>query len=77
MEGMLEYIAKGLVDKPDEVRIVRTERDGALVFELHVAPDDVGKVIGRQGRIVRALRTLVRAAGGRVNQRALLEVVED
>jgi predicted RNA-binding protein YlqC (UPF0109 family) len=47
------------------------------VFELHVAPDDVGKVIGRQGRVVRALRTLVRAAGGRANQRALLEVVEE
>ena len=77
MEGMLEYVAKGLVDKPDEVRVIRTERDGAVVFELHVAPDDVGKVIGRQGRIVRALRTLVRAAGGRMNQRALLEVVED
>jgi uncharacterized protein len=77
MESMLEYVAKGLVDKPDEVRVVRTERDGALVFELHVAPEDVGKVIGRQGRIVRALRTLVRAAGGRMNQRALLEVVED
>ena len=74
---MLEYITKGLVDKPDEVRVVRSEREGALVFELHVAPDDVGKVIGRQGRIVRALRTLVRAAGGRMNQRALLEVVED
>ena len=74
---MLVYVAKGLVDKPDEVRVVRTERDGAVVFELHVAPDDVGKVIGRQGRIVRALRTLVRAAGGRMNQRALLEVVED
>jgi uncharacterized protein len=77
MEGMLEYVAKGLVDKPDDVRVVRTERDGAVVFELHVAPDDVGKVIGRQGRIVRALRTLVRAAGGRMNQRALLEVVSD
>ena len=77
MEGMLEYVAKGLVDKPDEVRVVRTERDGAVVFELYVAPDDVGKVIGRQGRIVRALRTLVRASGGRVNQRALLEVAGD
>ena len=74
---MLEYLAKGLVDKPDEVRVVKTERNGSVVFELHVAPDDVGKVIGRQGRVVRALRTLVRAAGGRVNQRALLEVVED
>jgi predicted RNA-binding protein YlqC (UPF0109 family) len=77
MESMLEYLAKGLVDKPDDVRVVKTERDGAVVFELHVAPDDVGKVIGRQGRIVRALRTLVRAGGGRVNQRALLEVVEE
>jgi uncharacterized protein len=76
MEGMLEYVAKGLVDKPDEVRVVKTERDGAILFELHVAPDDVGKVIGRQGRVVRALRTLVRAAGGRANQRALLEIVE-
>jgi predicted RNA-binding protein YlqC (UPF0109 family) len=73
---MLEYVAKGLVDKPDEVRVVKTERDGAVVFELHVAPDDVGKVIGRQGRVVRALRTLVRAAGGRANQRALLEVID-
>ena len=74
---MLEYLAKGLVDKPDDVRVVKTERDGAVVFELHVAPDDIGKVIGRQGRIVRALRTLVRAGGGRVNQRALLEVVDE
>ena len=73
---MLEYVAKGLVDKPDEVRVVKTERDGAILFELHVAPDDVGKIIGRQGRVVRALRTLVRAAGGRANQRALLEIVE-
>jgi predicted RNA-binding protein YlqC (UPF0109 family) len=77
MEGMLEFLAKGLVDKPDEVRVVRTERDGAVLFQLHVAPEDVGKVIGRQGRVVRALRTLVRAAGGRVNQRALLEVVDE
>ena len=77
MESTLEYLAKGLVDKPDDVRVVKTERDGAVVFELHVAPDDVGKVIGRQGRIVRALRTLVRAGGGRVNQRALLEVVDE
>lgn len=74
---MLEYLAKGLVDNPDEVRVVRSERDGAVVFQLRVAPEDLGKVIGRQGRIVRALRTLVRAAGGRMNQRALLEIVED
>ena len=76
-ERLVEELARRLVDAPDEVRVERGERDGVAVLRLHVAPDDVGKVIGRQGRIVRALRTLVRAAGGRMNQRALLEVVED
>jgi predicted RNA-binding protein YlqC (UPF0109 family) len=72
---LVEYLAKGLVDKPDEVRVERVERDGAVVLELHVAADDVGKVIGRQGRTARALRTLVRASGARSNERALLEIV--
>jgi uncharacterized protein len=75
MQELVEYLAKGLVDKPDEVRVERVEKDGALVLELHVAPYDVGKVIGRQGRIARALRTIVRAAGARSNERALLEIV--
>ena len=75
MQELLEYLAKGLVDKPDEVRVERIEREGAVVLELHVAPDDVGKVIGRQGRIARALRTIVRASGARSNERALLEIV--
>jgi uncharacterized protein len=75
VEELLEYLAKGLVDKPDEVRVERIEREGAVVLELHVAPDDVGKVIGRQGRIARALRTIVRASGSRSNERALLEIV--
>jgi uncharacterized protein len=75
MEDLVEYLAKGLVDNPDEVRVERVERDGALVLELRVAPDDVGKVIGRQGRIARALRTIVRASGARSNERALLEIV--
>ena len=75
MEELVEYLAKGLVDKPDEVRVERVERDGAIILELHVAPDDVGKVIGRQGRVARALRTLVRASGARSNERALLEIV--
>jgi uncharacterized protein len=75
MQELVEYLAKGLVDKPDEVRVERIEKDGALVLELHVAPDDVGKVIGRQGRTARALRTIVRAAGARSNERALLEIV--
>ena len=75
MEELVEYLARGLVDKPDDVRVVRTERDGSVVLELHVAPEDVGKVIGRQGRIARALRTIVRASGARSNERALLEIV--
>jgi predicted RNA-binding protein YlqC (UPF0109 family) len=76
MEEMLEYLARNLVDKPDEVRVERTERDGAVVLRLHVAEEDIGKVIGRQGRIARALRTLVRASGGRQHERALLEIVD-
>ena len=75
MEELVEYLARGLVDQPDEVRVVRSEREGNVVLELHVAPDDVGKVIGRQGRIARALRTIVRASGARSNERALLEIV--
>jgi uncharacterized protein len=76
MEDLVEYLARGLVDQPDEVRVVRSEREGNVVLELHVAPDDVGKVIGRQGRIARALRTIVRASGARSNERALLEIVD-
>ena len=76
MEDLLEYLAKSLVDEPDAVRVVRSEREDAVVLELHVAPDDVGKVIGRQGRVARALRTLVRASGGRRHERAVLEIVD-
>jgi predicted RNA-binding protein YlqC (UPF0109 family) len=58
------------------VRVERTERDGAVVIRLHVASDDVGKVIGRQGRVIRALRTIVRASGTKSGERRLLEIVE-
>jgi predicted RNA-binding protein YlqC (UPF0109 family) len=75
VKELVEFLAKGLVDSPDEVHVERVERDGAVVLELHVAPDDVGKVIGRQGRTARALRTVVRASGARSNERALLEIV--
>jgi uncharacterized protein len=64
------------VDEPDAVRVEEVERDGAIVLQLHVAKDDVGKVIGRQGRIARALRTVVRASAARREQRVLLEIVE-
>jgi hypothetical protein len=76
VEELLDYLARNLVDRPDEVRVERTERDGAVVLRLHVAEDDLGKVIGRQGRIARALRTLARASGGRRQERTLLEIVD-
>ena len=75
MEDLLEYVARNLVDSPDEVRVTRSERDGAVVLELHVAQDDLGKVIGRHGRIARALRTVVRASGAKTGERVLLEIV--
>jgi hypothetical protein len=75
VEELVEYLARGLVDKPDEVRVERVERNGATVLELHVAQDDLGKVIGRQGRVARALRTIIRASGARSNERTLLEIV--
>jgi predicted RNA-binding protein YlqC (UPF0109 family) len=75
MAELLEYLARRLVDEPDAVRVEQVEEADATVLRLHVAPDDVGKVIGRQGRIARALRTVVRAgsAGGR---RVQLEIVD-
>jgi predicted RNA-binding protein YlqC (UPF0109 family) len=73
---LLEELARRLVDEPDAVRVEQAEGDdGALVLRLHVAEDDVGKVIGRQGRIARALRTLVRAGGPQAGRRLQLEIV--
>lgn len=76
MAELLEWIARRLVDEPDAVRVETEEREDAVVFHLHVAPDDVGKVIGRQGRLARALRSLVRAAGARADRRFLLEIAD-
>jgi len=75
VEDLLEYLARNLVDSPEEVRVTRSERDGAVLLELHVAQDDLGKVIGRHGRIARALRTVVRASGAKTGDRVLLEIV--
>jgi uncharacterized protein len=73
---LVEYLARRLVDEPDAVRVEEVEQDGDTVLRLHVAKDDVGKVIGRQGRIARALRTVVRASAARNRGRVLLEIVE-
>jgi uncharacterized protein len=76
MAELLEWIARRLVDEPDAVRVETEEREDAIVYRLHVAPDDVGKVIGRQGRLARALRSIVRAAGARADRRFLLEIAD-
>ena len=74
--ALVEYLARQLVDDPDAVRVEEHEREGTLVLELHVAEDDVGKVIGRGGRIVRALRTVVRASAVREGRRVLVEIAD-
>jgi uncharacterized protein len=73
---LLEYLARQLVDEPEAVRVETLEEEGAVLLRLHVAQDDVGKVIGRQGRLARALRGIVRASAERPHQRVLLEIVE-
>ena len=75
-EDLLAWIARQLVDDPDAVRVETEEREDTVVLRLHVAPDDVGKVIGRQGRLARALRTVVRAGGARARRRYVLEIVD-
>ncbi len=76
MADLLVWIARRLVDDPDAVRVDEIERDDATILQLYVAPDDRGKVIGRAGRIARALRTIVRASSARSRQRIVLEIVE-
>jgi predicted RNA-binding protein YlqC (UPF0109 family) len=73
---LLEELARRLVDEPDAVRVEEVEYSDVTVLRLHVAPGDVGKVIGRQGRIARALRTVVRASAGRGNRRVQLDIAD-
>ena len=77
MRDLVEYLARALVDRPEDVSVEEFEEDdGTIVFELTVADDDVGKVIGRNGRTVNALRTVVRASAVRHNRRVLVDVVD-
>jgi predicted RNA-binding protein YlqC (UPF0109 family) len=73
---LLEELARQLVDDPEAVRVETVDEPDARVLRLHVAPDDLGKVIGRQGRIARALRTIVRAGAARERRRLVLEIVD-
>jgi predicted RNA-binding protein YlqC (UPF0109 family) len=76
MREAIEKIVKLLVDESDAVDIRELERNGATMIEVRVAPGDVGKIIGKQGRTIRALRSLARIAGAKKNHRYLLEIVE-
>ena len=74
MKGLLEVIAKSLVDNPDEVVVTEKESEKGLVLELKVAPSDMGKVIGKQGRIAKAIRSVVKAAASRENKQVSVEI---
>lgn len=76
MKELVESIAKALVDHPDDVRVRAVEGEQVTVLELKVAPDDLGKVIGRQGRTAKSIRTLLGAAGMKLKKRFTLEILE-
>ncbi len=75
-EDVLEYVAKSLVDNPDDVSVTPVEEDGETVLELRVHPDDMGKVIGKRGRTAKAIRTMVKAAATREGTMVAVEIVE-
>lgn len=76
MRELIEFLAKSLVDNPDEVSVHSHDRDQQTVFELEVAPPDLGKVIGRQGRTARAMRTVLNAAGQKTRRRYSLDILD-
>jgi len=73
---LVEYIAKSLVDYKDKVIVNETETDKSITIELHVAPEDMGKVIGKQGKIAKAIRTVVKAASTKENKKVIVEIIQ-
>ena len=76
LRELIDYLARGLVDYPEEVEVEEVEETDALVFELKVAEEDLGKVIGKQGRTAKALRTILSAASAKTRRRVILEILE-
>lgn len=76
MKELVEYIVRSLVDNPDEVRVQETRSEKVTILELRVAPSDVGKVIGRQGRIIKSVRAILNSVATKENKKAILEVLE-
>jgi predicted RNA-binding protein YlqC (UPF0109 family) len=75
MKELIEYIARSIVDKPEEVKVTEEATEDGIVLRLQVAPEDTGKVIGKEGRIAKAMRTLLRVAAIRKGTRATLEII--
>ena len=75
MKELVEVIAKSLVDYPNEVVVTETEKEKAIVIELHVAASDMGKVIGKQGRIAKAIRPVVKAAASKSEKKVVVDIV--
>jgi predicted RNA-binding protein YlqC (UPF0109 family) len=75
LKELIEYMAKALVDDPDQVQVEEIEGTSATIYELRVGPEDMGRVIGKQGRVANAMRTLLRAAAARQGRRVTLEIV--
>jgi hypothetical protein len=77
MKELVEYLVKALVDKPEEVKISQTEGESVTILEIRVASDDAGKVIGKDGRIANAIRTIVKAAGAKNMKRVTVEIITE
>ncbi len=77
MKELVEYLAKSLVNNPDAVEVKETQGDAASVIELRVAKEDLGRIIGKQGRTARSIRTILNAATSRTNRKVVLEIVEE
>jgi len=75
MKELLEYLARSLVDKPEEVKVSQVEGERSVILELRVSSDDMGKVIGKQGRIAQALRTIIKAAAVKDGKRVMIEII--
>ena len=75
MKELIEYIARSIVDKPEEVKVTEEATEDGIILRLEVAPEDTGKVIGKEGRIAKAMRTLLRVAAIRKGTRATLEII--
>ncbi len=76
MKDLIKYIAEALVDRPEEVDVVEVQGEQTTVIELRVSKEDLGKVIGKQGKTAKAMRTILSAASAKVKKRAVLEIIE-